>query len=49
MENAVIMEQATDQVEAIEEQTPMGRECGPIKKAIVLRLVDNFTGQGDVS
>ena len=42
MENAVLMDQ-------VEEQPVVSRDCGPDRKATVLKLVDNFTGQGDVS
>ena len=49
MDEVEVMDQVPDQVEQVEEQVPVGRECGLDKKATVLRLVDNFSGQGDVS
>ena len=42
MENAVTMDH-------VEEQPIVSRDCGPDRKATVLKLVDNFMGQGDVS
>ena len=55
MDNVVVMneEQVEQQdracEEQVEQQVPVGRECGPNKKVTVLRLVDNFTRHGDVS
>ena len=49
MDNVVVMENVADQAEQVEEQVSVGRECGPDRKTTVLKLVETFSGQGDVS
>ena len=49
MDNVVVMEDVADQAEQMEEQVSVGRECGPDRKTTVLKLVETFSGQGDVS
>ena len=49
MDDVVVMEHAADQEDQVEEQVLGGREYGPDRKATVLKLVETFSGQGDVS
>ena len=53
MDNVVVMEDVADQAEQVEEQVEeqvsVGRDYGPDRKTTVLKLVETFSGQGDVS